>query len=286
MNQYLSLSAEFERQKNVKASLITFGVAGILVLLFIFWKWPLPSLPQPTFEELIEVNLGSSDQGFGSDQPMLPGEPAPAQQTAYNPPTPVQSHASEVKSVETDDRDETAPAIKNPVVTKPNATRINDNSKTIRTTTTPQPVITETPPRPKAVLGRTVGSNGNGGNGAETYQRGGNEGIAGGNGDQGRPGGSPNGRNYNGTPRNIGVRVVSIPSQSFEDDFNENAKVALDVVVNESGRLISASLQPRGTTTSNRKIIDIARRRAYEINYPKYDGGFKQTLIFDFKLRS
>ncbi|MBD0333544.1 MAG: hypothetical protein ICV66_12920, partial [Chitinophagaceae bacterium] len=83
MNQYLSLSAEFERQKNLKASAITFGIAGILTLLFIFWKWALPSVPQPVFDELIEVNLGSGDQGFGNDQPMLPGEPAPAQQTAY-----------------------------------------------------------------------------------------------------------------------------------------------------------------------------------------------------------
>jgi hypothetical protein len=282
----MTLSPEFEKQKNLKASLITFGIAGFLFILFIFLKWSLPSVPQPVFEELIEVNLGSGDQGFGNDQPMLPGEPAPAQQTAYTPPTPVQSVSDDVKSVETDDRDESAPAIKNPVVSKPTATKIDNSSKTIKTNSTPQPVITETPPQPKAVLGRTVGGNGNGGNGADTYNRGGNEGVAGGTGDQGRPGGSPNGRNYSGTPRNIGVRVVSIPSQSFEDDFNENAKVALDVVVSESGKLMSASVQPRGTTTSNRKIIDIARRRAYEINYPKYEGGFKQTLIFEFKLRS
>jgi hypothetical protein len=78
---------------------------------------------------------------------------------------------------------------------------------------------------------------------------------------------------------------VQIPSASFEDDFNESGKVALDVVVNANGKLISTTLQPRGTTTSNRKMIDIAKRRAYEISYPKYEGGFKQTIVFDFKVR-
>ena len=82
------MSAEFERQKNVKASAITFGIAGSLLLLFIMVKWPLPSISQPPAQEFIEVNLGSGDLGSGTDQPLLPGEPAPAEQQAYNPPTP------------------------------------------------------------------------------------------------------------------------------------------------------------------------------------------------------
>ena len=65
------------------------------------------------------------------------------------------------------------------VVAKPNATRIDDNNKTVKqtTATTPQPV-TQAPPKPRAVLGRTTGSNGNGGNGADTYKPGSGEGIS------------------------------------------------------------------------------------------------------------
>ena len=72
-------------------------------------------------EEGIEVNLGNSDQGLGTDQPFLPGKPAPNDQQAYTPPKPVVAENNDVKDVETDDRDNDAPAIVKPTVTKPEA---------------------------------------------------------------------------------------------------------------------------------------------------------------------
>jgi hypothetical protein len=288
MSNYINMTADFEKEKNKKASVITLGVAGAMLLLIYVVKWPLPTVSQPQFEEVIEVNLGSGDQGFGNDQPLLPGEPAPAEQTAYNPPQPVKAQTSEAKDVETDDRaDNDAPAITKPAVTKPNATKIDDNNKTAKTenTTSPQPVV-QAPPKPKAVLGRTTGGQGNGGNGADSYSKGGSEGIAGGTGDQGRPGGVPGGKDYTGTPRRLNaIRTVSFPTQNFEDDFNESGKIALDIVVDANGKLLSATFQPKGSTLSNRKQIDIAIRRAHEIPYPKYEGGFRQTIVVDFKVR-
>lgn len=282
------MSAEFERQKNSKATAYTAGIAGALLLLFILVKWDLPTLPPVPTEEFIEVNLGSGDLGSGNDQPLLPGEPAPAVQEAYNPPTPVQSQVSDAKDVETDDReDNDAPVIKRPAVSKPNATKIDNDNKVVKTTPNPQPIVTQAPPKPKAVLGRTVGGNGNGGNGAETYKPGTGEGIAGGSGDQGRPGGEPNGRNYSGAPRNFGVKVLNIPAQSFEDDFNENAKIAMDIVTDGNGKVVSANYQPRGSTTSNPQMVSIARRRAFELrNIGSGDGPQKGTVIFNFKVRS
>ncbi len=287
MSNTINMTADFEREKNRKATAITLGIAGLLLLLFYLVKWPLPTISQPEFVEVMEVNLGSGDEGSGTDQPLLPGEPAPAQQTAYTPPQPVKAATSEAKDVETDDRpDNDAPAITKPAVTSPKATKIDDNNKTVKTnnTTSPQPVV-QAPPRPKAVLGRTVGGQGNGGNGADSYKPGSGEGIAGGTGDQGRPGGVPGGRDYTGTPRRLGIRTVSFPTQNFEDDFDESGKVALDIVVDENGKLKSATYQPKGSTLSNRKQINIAIRRAHEIPYPKYEGGFRQTIIVDFKVR-
>ncbi|MEI6949380.1 hypothetical protein V9K67_19495 [Paraflavisolibacter sp. H34] len=291
MNNAIPLSAEFERKKNVKASAITAGVAALILLLAIIIKWPLPVTETPVQEEFMEVNLGSGDQGFGTDQPLLPGTPAPAEQTTYTPPQPVRAVTSEAKDVETDDREENdAPAITKPTVATPKATRINEQNKTVKTATnpTPEPVAkpTPAPPRPKAVLGRTTGGTGNGGNGADSYHPGGSEGIAGGTGDQGRPGGDPNGKSYTGTPKNFGVQVFSIPNQSFEDDFNENAKVALDITVDENGKVKTATLQPRGTTTSNRNIINIARRRAFELKFSSSQGGQKGTVVFNFSVKS
>src|SRR5688500_12636097 len=101
---------------------ITLGIAGALLLLFILLKWSLPTVPPVPTQEFLEVNLGTDDFGSGDDQPLLPGEPAPAQQTSYTPPQPVKAVAEDVKDVETDDREENeAPAIRKPVVAKPNA---------------------------------------------------------------------------------------------------------------------------------------------------------------------
>jgi hypothetical protein len=287
MNNHLSMSADFERQKNLQASGITAAIAVALLFIFIWVKFAIPHEEVPPVDEYVEVNLGSGDQGFGSDQPLLPGDPAPAQQTSYTPPQPVQSKEEAVKDVSSNDNSHDAPPVIKPAVSKPEATKINSESKAVKSkATNPEPVITQAPPRPRAVLGRTVGGNGNGGNGADSYKPGGNEGIAGGNGDQGRPGGDPNGRNYSGAPRNFGVKVLSIPNQTFEDDFNQNAKIAMDIVVNGNGKVVSANYQPKGSTgTATEKMKDIARKRAFELKFPTSDEGQKGTVIFNFKVR-
>jgi hypothetical protein len=286
MNNQLSMSAEFERQKNIQASVITAAIAGALLFIFIWVKMTIPHEEAPPAEEYMEVNLGSGDQGFGTDQPQLPGDPAPAQQASYTPPQPVHSNEESVKDVASENETSNdAPPVIKPAVSKPDATKINSESKTVKSANTnPQPVV-QAPPRPKAVLGRTVGGSGNGGNGADTYKPGGNEGIAGGTGDQGRVGGSPNGKNYSGTPRSFGVKVLSIPNQTFEDDFNQNAKVAMDIVVDENGKVTSATFQPRGSTTSDSKYIEIAQRSALRLKMGNSEGGQKGTVIFNFKVR-
>jgi hypothetical protein len=288
MNNQISLSAaEFERQKNLKASILTAVITISLFLILIWMKMTIPQQELPVVEEYIEVNLGSGDQGFGTDQPQLPGDPAPAAQEAYTPPQPVHSAEESVRDIATDDNDHAAPPVIKPAVSKPDATKVNAESKTVKSTTnTTQPVAAVTPPRPRAVLGRTTGGNGNGGNGADTYKPGGNEGVAGGTGDQGRPGGDPNGRNYSGTPRSFGVKVLSIPNQSFEDDFNRDAKVAMDIVVDGNGKVTSATYQPKNSTTSDRKYIDIARRSAFQLKtFGSSDGGQKGTVVFNFKVK-
>lgn len=287
MNNYLSMSSEFERQKNIRASAITFGIGGSLLLLFILLKWPIPTEPPAPEQEFIEVNLGSGDFGSGEDQPMLPGEPAPAQQVAYNPPTPVQSNVSDAKDVETDDSpsNTTTAEVRRPTVSKPNATKIDNNNKVVKTNPAPQQAVVQAPPKPKAVLGRTTGGNGNGGNGADTYRPGSGEGIAGGQGDQGRPGGSPTGTNYTGTPSNFGVKVLSLPPQSFQDDFNKNAKIAVEVVVNGSGKVTSATLTPRGSSgTATSEMKNTALRLAKELKFTSSNNGQKGIVVFDFKV--
>ena len=278
------MTVELDKRNYAQAALYTGLIAVALLLLVWFVKFYQPVAAIPASEEIVEINLGSSDVGSGSDQPQLPGEPAPAQQPAYTPPQASNTSEEAVKDVEENNEAE-APPVSKPTVTKPNATKINEETKTVKTnapvsTAPPTPA----PPQPKAVMGQVRGGNGNGGNGAATYKPGTGEGQGGGPGDQGSVGGNPNGRDY--TPRRLGVRTVSIPSRSFEDDFKESGKIVLEITVDENGRLESANFQPRGSSISNRGQIEIAKRRARELSYPKYPGGFKQNIEFAFEVRN
>ena len=82
------------------------------------------------------------------------------------------------------------------------------------------------------------------------------------------------------------MKVLSIPNQSFEDDFNRDAKVAMDIVVDGNGKVTSATYQPRGSSTSDRKYIDIAKRSAFQLKtFGASEGGQKGTVVFNFKVK-
>jgi hypothetical protein len=202
-----------------------------------------------------------------------------------------------VKDVETNEAEKDAPVVKTPPVTKPEATKIAEKDvvktqpvKVVQPVSTPAPVVA----KPKAVF-KGVNGTGTGGNDADSYKKGGNEGIAGGRGDQGRPGGDPNSKNYEGTGGrgNSGItisrgltgrRMVSLPS--FEDEFDENAKVAVDIKIDGNGNVISAVYQPRGSTTGSNSYKSIATRKATQI---KFNPGAEEsmgTIIFNFRVRN
>jgi outer membrane biosynthesis protein TonB len=300
MSNSMYMTASFEKEKNIKAGMYTGIVCAALLIVFFFAKWTLPVIPQPVVEEGIEVNLGNSDEGLGDIAPQVPGEPAAAAEESYTPPQTQQPVANDEPDIATDDNDPEAPEISKPVkkVVKTPAkpvTKTEVVSKP-RPNTTPvtNPTPTPAPPRPKAVY--KGGTNtGTGGNGADTYNDSRNQGIAGGRGDQGSPNGNPNSDSYKGNASrgNSGVRITrglggrSITRYpSFEDDFNENAKVAVDIRVDQSGRVVSAVVNPRGTTTTNAGIKSIATRKAMQL---KLNAGGEDeqtgTIVFDFKLR-
>ena len=121
MNQSY-IKDNFESRKNWKASGYTLMICILLAIAFLFITWTLPTTPPPVIEDGIEVNLGNSEQGSGTDQPFLPGKPSPQDQEKYTPPKAAPVEKVATKEVETDDKEEDAPAIKKPPVTKPNAT--------------------------------------------------------------------------------------------------------------------------------------------------------------------
>jgi hypothetical protein len=285
----------FESQKNFRASVYTAIICGLIIALLLLISWSLPVIQPPVVDEGIEVNLGNSDKGMGSNQPYLPGKSAAVDKQKYTPPKQTVVEKIPAKDVETDDKSEDAPVVKKPAVTRPDATRIplkDVVKKTVRVkqpTSNPEPVK----PRPKALFNGSTGT-GTGGNDADNFKPGGNEGIAGGKGDQGKPGGNPDSKNYNGNggKGHSGVSISRglqgrgiVGTPSFTDDFNENNKIAVDVHVDASGTVTSADYQMRGSTTSESGLIAIALRKAKQVKFNAGNDESTGTLIFVFKVR-
>ena len=289
------IQQHFERDKNLKALGITIATLVIVLLLLIYINWNLPVTPVPPPEDGIEVNLGNSDQGLGDIAPQIPGPPSAEAETHSNPPPTSASKAEPEQSKEVADNNE------------PDATAINTSPKPVKkpepkaiektiATHKVEPVVnpTPTPPKPKAVYkGGTA--TGNGGNNADSYNGVSNQGIAGGKGDQGKINGNPNSDSYTGNGGNgksgvvirsglTGRRFKSLPS--FTDNFNENAKVAVDITVDRNGTVITKSINPRGTTTTNQNTRAIALTKASQLKLTAGDEDEQTgTIIFTFKLQ-
>ncbi len=264
---------EFENKKNLEALGMTAVTTAAVFLIFFLISWTIPALPVPPVDEGIEVNLGNSDQGFGNIAPQIPGEPAEAQQTNFNPP-PTQQASAETQKEVADNNEPDAPAINTspkPEIKKP----VTANNTTVPKRNT-QPVVNPTPvpPKPKAVYagGHNTGTSGNN---ADSYNGVKNQGIAGGNGDQGKPNGNPNSDNYtgNGGTGTSGISISQglsgrhpVGNTHFEDSYQYGGTVFVNVTVDENGKVTSAAIS-QGSPFPD--INKIALRRAYQIQFSK-----------------
>ena len=295
--------SDFENKKNMKATAYTLILLGLMALLFFIVSWSTPPPNETKVDEGMEVNLGDSETGEGDLQPLLPDAPASSEDQSATPPPRVSTPTPQEKEIETNDDDKEAP----PVVVKKTTVPITKKPIPLKTqVVTKQKVITETkpietPPTPAPspkILYKAPSGQGKGGNNADDYQKSNGQGIAGGTGDQGKLNGNPNSDNYtgNGGTGNGGVtisrglqgrRINRFPS--FEDDFNENAKVAVDISVDDRGNVISATFQQKGSTTANSTIKNIALKKARQLKFTTEESGIQEqigTIIFNFRIRN
>lgn len=242
---------EVDQPTRTKALAWTAGIHIILILLFILLKYSVPSAM--AVEELgMEVNLGTSDNGSGDDQPMNMEDPAAA--AALNNTTASSSQeSSEKELMESDDAD--APVIKRTIPTQ-NHTRREPSTHNSRQTT-PSPntrttaTTTQQAPQPRYVYD---GATGRGGNSASANQPGTSEGNTTGDGDRGVPGGTPGASNYTGSP-GPGTGGIShtltgrdISPKRFSAEFNEGGKVVIRIKVDRNGNIISKTVKSSPST--------------------------------------
>ena len=290
-----AINHSFEAEKNRKALLYTACIVGAFLILALFYTWPLQIPPIPLVQDLIDENLGNEQEGMGTVQPLVKGERAPDNQS-------VASHAKASKvaeqptrSVNADENNDDKDAAPVTKVEKP-----KDDAKDINKTSTekaskkvnPSPVVNPNPAPPKPKLPLYKGGNGNGGNGATEDNGYRNQGYKPGNGDAGSPdgkadayGNSPGGRSGVSVVRGLsGRRPIHFPAMT--DDFNENAKVYVDIKVDGNGKVVEAGIS-RGTTTSNSALRNIAIEKAKQLRFPPSQNDVESgTILFVFVLKS
>src|ERR1700757_602759 len=233
MQRTVTMSANFEAEKNRKAFAYTAAICTILLLLFIFITWKTAQPTAPVATDLIKINLGNNNDGAGKDQPLIKGEMSPT------PETPVQQQvAAAPKSdasqdnVNPDDNAEkdAAPVIKpakeihKAIIKAP--VKTNDKPKNT------MPVVKQEPKPEKPMF--TYNGPGKGkGNGAAQDNGFTSQGTTpNGKGDAGDPSGNPDSygndaKGRSGITVTRGVKPTNMGNLKFEDDFTQNAKVYL-----------------------------------------------------------
>lgn len=268
MNNYsiAYMSESFERKKNTQAIGITLGVAIALLLIVIFTKWPLPTIPPIVEETFIEVDmdipelpLATIGGGGGGGNPVqATGDPG----QAYSPPT---AGTEDPADILTDDKNEAAPAVVKPTVPKPDAKTVSNNTST---KPDPKPITTTpAPPRPKATLGKTVGGSSTGGGAAENYDRAGGEGTGsgvgrgsgtGGGSGTGSGGGNGSGRGIGNGPRMVSGNRTIVTNNKMDAGENLKGKVNAEIRVSPDG--VGTFVRARqGSRWMSGEPIDIIR---------------------------
>ncbi len=277
----------FERNKNLKAIGYTLIILCALFLFFLLMSWSLPQAPQPVIDTGVEVNLGNSDFGSGNIAPQIPSEPAREQHTNYNPPPSQQSSAETYHEV-AENKEADAPVIHTSPKPekKKEITPVDNENKKIAVKTITN--LTPAPPKPKAVYagGKIAG---NSGNNADSYNNSRNQGIAGGNGDQGKPNGNLNSDSYkgNGGSGSAGISITNglqgrriASSARFQDEYKYGGKVSVDISVDENGTVTNARIKPGSPFPD---LNSIAVKRAYQLKFNKGNTPQSGTITIVFQ---
>jgi hypothetical protein len=284
----------FEAEKNKKALMYTSIICGLFLIIAIFYTWPMQVPPVPVSLDLIDVNLGNEQEGMGDVQPLVKGERAPDNQSVASHQSAQKAQEAPSQNIQADENNDEAAA---PVVKTENkketAKELNkDNSVKASKNINPSPVVNPNPAPPKPKVPLYKGGTGTGGNGASEDNGYRNQGYKPGNGDAGSPdgkpdayGNSPGGRSGVSVVRGLsGRRPIHFPN--MQDDFNENAKVYVDIKVDASGKVTSAGIA-KGTTTSNSTLRSIALEKAKQLKFPPAESDIESgTILFHFVLKS
>lgn len=288
------MSASFEAEKNRKAFTYTAIIVAVFLLIAFLWTWQILPPPKPVTQDLIEINLGNFDEGFGTVQPLIKGKKSPGDEPAEKTKTkPVASNSNPAEDLQPDDSKDPDAA---PVV-KPDKPTPKTNvlpKETVATTvknTTPTPVVVPLPKPQKPKIAGYGGPPNGKGNGADqdngyTYQ--GNK--PGGKGDAGDPNGKPDsyGNNPGGRTAGGALRVSKgdrtiINNYIFMGDLPK-ATINAVIKVSPDGRGTFVTFD-KGSTSTDSRYATAIRGYLPNIQFNKSDHESVVTVPFNFKVQ-
>lgn len=293
MNNHYAMSATLENQYRQQAGIITAAFAGALLLLMFLLRWDFPSFEKIAQEPGIEVELNLpeepplpeslADGGGGGGNPVQAAGPAGI--APETPPAPGEPDDS--KDLEEDEKSDSPPITKPPVVKK-EATKIVNKSVA---KAEPKPIEVPAPPRPKAVLGKTTTGSGRGGGTVEDYDRAGGSGngagVGNGNGTGGGTGNGTGGGNGTGSGRGSGPKVTRgdrkiVRYYSFEGDLDK-AVIYANVTVSPEGvgKFVSIA---KGSSNSGSAYKEAIIQYLQNIKFDKADHESMLTVQFNFRV--
>jgi outer membrane biosynthesis protein TonB len=246
---------------------IAFHLLALLAILYFALSTPLP-LPG---EEGVEVNLGSSNVGMGQVQEQ---SPPPVQQPIPQPPPPQNDPEPEPEEdIITQDVEET-PAIEEEIEEKEEEVKQEEQTTNNEEQTPVEEIVEEVveevepEPEPPKVNQRAL-YKGN----TDTDGDGSNQGETGQPGDQGKPDGTINSRNYEGSGKgdqgigyDLGGRgALSLSKPVYTSD--EVGTVKIKVWVNKSGQVTKAVFEMKGSNNSSPALVDEAIKAALKSKF-------------------
>jgi TonB family protein len=279
------------------------GIAGtaiihlVLFVLLILVGFSVP--PPPESEKGILVNFGTDETGLGDIEP---SPPASKEESA--PPLPADVSVKTREKPLLTQNNEDAPEVKkvDPEAEKKRLERIETDRKR-REEAEAERIRKETEDAEKKkveaelkrqsdIINRTknaLANSKNAGTGSTS------EGVAGGPGNQGVPGGSVDskvrgegsGTGNKGISYELGGRgVKSLPPPIY--NYQEEGTVVVDVYVDNSGKVSQAIAGVQGSTTLNENLVKAARDAALKTLFePKDNADSRQkgTITYHFKLK-
>jgi protein TonB len=256
----IAIHSPDERKNEAIGWIVSIVVHGLIVLLFFYalaWKRQIP--PPPEYG--IEVNFGTSDEGFGETQNFTPPGPDPApQQSEITPSAPSEETQQQPESVEPEKL----------ITGEEETVNIPSEVKPKKLTEVEPTPAKPTPVKPSAQSlfpnEKSSPSNNNNGNKPGTV------------GDMGKTNGNPDARGiYDGNPgKGKGGSSLEMAGWKWDskptvnDESSEEGRIVFQVKVDEEGNIVSVNVLEKNVSPA---LVRKYQKEVEALSFSRTSGG-------------